>query len=216
MPRPASVRTRATRTKWDTKREASYDALVRSAMHTFYTKGYAAATVADIVGGTGYTSGAFYQHFASKDDCFWHVVAYREKLRGDWAALAPAFKPATISLEDVLKGVFAHFASAQDGLNEWVLVMIDFYQQHRADVEAMSKLGAIYQQWRDNITRFIQALQANGWIDGGRDPRLLAEQIFAYTEGLTVHTALYRRAENSAAAQHALVSGIVKLLRDGA
>jgi len=58
--------------------------------------------------GTGYTSGAFYFQFKNKADCFWHVVAHRERLRGDWASeITRGLDPATAGLEDVLARTFA-------------------------------------------------------------------------------------------------------------
>ena len=211
---PSPSKPRPTRTKWDDKREASYEVLVRSAMRSFHTKGYAATTVGDVVAGTGYTAGAFYHHFTNKADCFWHVIAYREGLRGDWTSVAAKFDPSRTTLGELLAHVFAHFAASQEGLTEGVLVMVDFYQQHRHDAQAMAKLAATYQHWRDDIAAFVSALQTTGWIDAGRDPAVLAQQIFAYAEGLTIHAALYGRAENAAAAQEGLIDGLVKLLRE--
>jgi len=82
---------RAGRTKWDHKRDASYNALVRSATHRFQAKGYAATTVADIVAGTGYTPGAFYHLFANKADCFWHVSPRASVC----AAIGPSWRRST-------------------------------------------------------------------------------------------------------------------------
>src|SRR5271170_7047649 len=114
------------RTKWQIKREASYLALVDSAMRQFHNRGYEKTRVEDILEGTGYTSGAFYFHFKNKADCFWHVIAYREQLRGDWPTqILDGLDPATTSLEQVLGRVFAHFAAVESGASAWVLVMVD-------------------------------------------------------------------------------------------
>lgn len=204
---------RTTRTKWDAKLEASYAALVESAMRSFHEKGYAGTSVADIVTGAGYTPGAFYHHFTNKADCFWHVVAYREKLRGDWSTLASETDPSAVTLEVLLERVFAHFAKSLGGFTEWVLVMVDFHQQHRDDPEALARLAEIYGRWRDDVRRFIDALAARHWIEPPRDPGMLAQQVFALTEGLIVHTALYVRAENAARVQRTLIDGLARLLR---
>ncbi|MGH2363786.1 MAG: TetR/AcrR family transcriptional regulator [Chloroflexota bacterium] len=205
---------RAGKTKWDDKRDASYNALVRSAMHSFQIKGYAATTVADIVAGTGYTAGAFYHLFTNKADCFWHVIASRERLRGDWSKLAQEVDPSTTPLEQLLERVFGHFATSPDGLTEWVLVMVDFHQQHRDDTEAMAKLAGTYVRWRDEAARFVEAPRANGWIATQTDSQLVAQEVFAYAEGTIVHTTLYGGAENAARARRALLDGLVKLLRN--
>jgi AcrR family transcriptional regulator len=197
------------KTKWQVKREASLDALVRSAMRRFREDGYAATRVEDIVEGTGYTSGAYYFHFKNKADCFWQVVAHRERLRGDWPTeLIDGLDPATTSLEQVLDHVFAHFAAVEDGASGWVLVMVDFHQQHRHDPDAQTRLADTYKRWHQGIARFITALQHGGWVDPDRNPDLLATQVFAYTEGTIAHTSLYRLD------QPGLIDGLVRLLRD--
>lgn len=201
----------AKKTKWDVKREASYEALLRSAMLSFHTRGYAATTVDNIVAGTGYSSGAFYFHFTNKTDCFWHVLAYRERVRGDWSRLAANLDPTTTSLEEVLGRVFTHFEASLEGVTAWVLVMVDFHQQHRSDEEARAKLAESYRRWRNELATFISVLQAGGWISMERDPEVVAQQVFAYAEGVTVHTALYGL--DNATLQQAFIDGLTRLLR---
>lgn len=200
------------KTKWQVKREASYARLVESAAQRFHEHGFAATSVESIVAGTGYTGGAFYFHFANKTECFWHVVADRERRRGDWAAeLTKGLTPADASLESVLERAFARFAAAEDGLHEWVLVMVDFHQQHRDDPEVQARLAEVYAGWRRNVARFVSALQAGGWVDPGRDAELVARQVFAYAEGTIVHDRLYRGGGDSES-REALLDGLVRLL----
>ncbi|MGH2364065.1 MAG: TetR/AcrR family transcriptional regulator [Chloroflexota bacterium] len=183
-------------------------------MQSFHAKGYAATTVADIVAGTRYSPGAFYHHFENKDDCFWHVIAFRERLRGDWSMLAVEFDPAVTSLNQLLERAFAHFAAALVGVTDWILVMVEFRQQHRGEPEVLAKVAETYQRWRDETARFVDALHVNGWIEPPRDRAVLAEQVFAYTEGFTVHAAMYGPSENPRVTQRALIGGLVSLLRN--
>lgn len=201
----------AEKTKWQLKRETSHAALVDSAVRRFHEHGYAATTVGDIVAGTGYTAGAFYFHFKDKAECFWAAVEHREGLRGPWwDTVLEGLDPAAAGLEDVLGRVFAHFAESLDGLNEWVLVMVDFHQQHRDDPDARERLGAVYRRWQSEMERFVGILVERGWIEAGRDPAVVATQIFAFGEGLTTHARIYGIEE--AAVQAALIDGMVRLL----
>ena len=105
-----------TRTKWDVKREASRAALLDAAMRSFAERGYAATTVADIVGAAGHTSGAFYFHFKDKAECFWAVVEHREGLRGEWwGEVLEGLDPQSAGLEQVLGRAFAHFEASLGG-----------------------------------------------------------------------------------------------------
>jgi len=184
---------RIEKTKWQERREVSLEALVRSAMRQFQERGYAATRVEDIVEGTGYTSGAFYFHFKNKADCFSQVVALRERLRGDWPdQILEGLDPASTSLELVVRQALAHFAATEAGISAWVLVMVDFHQQNRNDPAAQAQLAEIYRRWHAELARFISGLQKGGWIDPDRDPALLAKQVFAYSEGMIVHSNLYQ------------------------
>lgn len=199
-----------TATKWQLKREASYEALVSSAVRCFHDRGYAATRVEDIVAGTGYSKGAFYFHFENKLDCFWHAIRYREDLRGSWTQLPEELDPESTSLEQVLREVFAGFAVALQGLNAWVLVMVDLFQQHREDAEVKEKTAEIYNRWQQDLSEFVGALQSGGWVSPKRDPGLIARQIFAFTEGLTVHARLYGLSDDSF--EEALYDGLLRIL----
>lgn len=197
------------RSKWQEKREASFETLVSSAMLVFHERGYAATRVADVVAGTGYTSGTFYFHFKDKKDCFWHVLEYRERLRGDWSSFVTELDPKTTDLETVVRQGLAALA-ASERTPGWALVMVDFFQQHRGDAEVAERLEKVYGRWHEEVLRFVVRLREGGWIDRRLDPTELTTQLFAFVQGLTVHAALYRLAPEDR--REAVVSGIVRLL----
>ena len=180
-------------------------------MRQFAAQGFAATRVEDIVEAAGYTRGAFYFHFQNKLDCFWAVVEHRERLRGDWAATATeGLDSATASLRDVLARTFARFAESDRGVSDWVLVMVDFFQQHRDVPGIQQRLAAIYAVWQGNIRRFVVALQQGGWVDSDADAALLATQVFAFVEGLSVHARLYGLTPDQQG--RALYAGLLRLL----
>jgi AcrR family transcriptional regulator len=177
--------------KQQLRREASYRALLDSAMESFADRGYAATTLADIVRPTPYTVGAFYYHFTNKADCFWHVIEHRERLREQWQAFPADFDPSQATLEEMIDRALGDLAADMRGRTAWVLVMVDFFQQHRNDPEMRPRFAAIYQRWLDELARFVITLQAGGWVDPDRDPQRLARQALSYHEGLAAHANLY-------------------------
>ena len=195
------------------RRQASYRALIDSAMHQFHNRGYAATTIQDIVELTPYTHGSFYHHFKNKEDCFWKVIAEREKARPEWWRITEGLDPKSTSLEQLLQQVFAGFAKGLQGLNVWVLVMVDFFQQSRGDPEIQARLAEIYEGWQNELRQFVANVQAGGWIAEDRDPSLLAMEIFAYQEGLATHASLYSIDPETFNA--ATIDGIVALLARG-
>lgn len=200
------------KTKWQQKRESSYRALVDSAMRRFHERGYNATSVEDIVAGTGYTSGAFYFHFKGKADCFWHVVAHRRQLRGDWSQIAAGLDPAVTPLETVLERLLAHFAESLDGLNDWFLVMVDFSRQRKTEAGTAAHFREFYAGWHAELERFVRSLQEGGWVAANRDPYLLTTQLFAAAEGLGAHATLYEIDPEHA--RTALLDMLARILKD--
>jgi AcrR family transcriptional regulator len=179
------------RNKHQLRREASYRALLDSAMESFADRGYAATTLEDIVGPTPYTTGAFYYHFANKAECFWHVIEHRERLREQWQGFPADFDPANATLAEMIDRALGDLAADMRGRTAWVLVMVDFFQQHRNDPEMRPRFAAIYERWIAELARFVVILQAGGWVDPDRDPNVLATKALAYHEGLAAHANLY-------------------------
>jgi AcrR family transcriptional regulator len=200
------------KTKWQRKRESSYEALVTAAMHCFHDRGYAATRVEDIAEAAGYTSGAFYFHFANKKECFFHVLEFREKVRGSWWTLVEAHSPSDTDLLTVLAEVFARFDETLQHTPAWTLVVVDFFQQHRADPEAIARLHESYARWQAEGAKLIGALQAGGWVDATRDASDLASSVVAYVEGLTSHQVIFD--VDRASYERVLAAGLLALLAD--
>jgi len=66
----AASKTRAEPTKHQQRTEATRRALLEAARRIFARDGFEASRIEDIAAATGHTRGAFYAHFASKEDLF--------------------------------------------------------------------------------------------------------------------------------------------------
>lgn len=190
--------------------EASYDALVRAAIRQFQARGYAATSVDDIVKDTDYSRGSFYFHFTSKLHCFLAVIAYRQQLRGDWAQIPRERDVRTTSLDVVLVEALTALNTTMKGMERWVLLMVECYQQTRGDEEIQQRFREVYATWTEELATFVRNLQDGGWVDPGRDTALLTARVFAFVEGLTAHHTLYELGGISL--QEALLGGLLALL----
>lgn len=204
-PRNRKVQT----TAWQAKREASYEALVRSAMRRFYEQGYTATRVEDIVAGTGYTSGAFYFHFRNKSDCFWHVVDYRQHRGRGWNAFWEGLDPSRMSLEEIVRYAQAGL-TPEEGLSGWTLVMAEHFQQHRDDPESVERFAKLCEGWIRAQTAFVIELQQRGWVNPSRNPETLAIQLLSFVEGLAVHAIVFSLDQQTI--REAQIDGAVRLL----
>ena len=199
------------KTTWQAKREASYETLVRAAMERFYYHGYAATRVEDIVAGTGYTSGAFYFHFKNKADCFWHVIDYRQRRRQGWAGFLDQLDPASADLELVVRQALRSL-EPEAGLSGWTLVMVEHFQQHRAEPGVSERFAALFANWHRSQTAFIKLLQQRRWVDTSRDPATISLQLLSFVEGLAMHAVVF--GVDRQAVQQAQIDGAVRILRD--
>lgn len=196
------------KSKFQIRREATYEALVASAMRCFYRFGYAATRVEDITDGTGHTSGAFYFHFKDKAECFWAVEEYRERLRAQWQDFLDALDPAT-PLDEIVSAAFGGLDRSLDGLHAWTVVVAEFFERHREDPEQRARLAAAYGKWVEELATFVKKLQAGGWVEANERPERLAVQVLAFVEGLTSHILVFGGALDER--HETLVEGVVKL-----
>jgi AcrR family transcriptional regulator len=78
----------------DDKREETRARLLEAAAHVFAKKGYEGASVDDVAHAAGFTKGAVYWHFASKEDLFLELVRRRDSiLMGEFFAAAANAAP---------------------------------------------------------------------------------------------------------------------------
>jgi AcrR family transcriptional regulator len=201
------------KTKFDLRREASYEALVRSAMRCFYERGYTATRVDDIATGAGHTSGAVYYHFGSKAGAFWAVDEFRRAQRAGWENVVEGLDPAT-PLEEIVRRVFGGFGDALEGMHAWTLVAADFRQSHRDDPEAMARLASLYSSWIDELRGFVERLQNGGWVEPVLDPRLVAKLLFGFVEGMSSHAIVF--ALSPADLRETLVAGVLRIFQSAA
>src|SRR2546425_7612463 len=90
------------------RREETRQRLVEAALGVFARHGYDRATVDEIVRGAGFSKGAFYVHFNSKDDLFWAMLEERiSRQQEAFRHTLDAGLPVAQNLQLLLKGVFA-------------------------------------------------------------------------------------------------------------
>jgi AcrR family transcriptional regulator len=190
-PDPASVGSRAGQRERRARSDCTRTALLDAAIGLFHDRGYRATTAEDIATEVDLTKGAFYFHFANKEDCFLQALAHRERQRGDWYRLPERYDPAVTSFDEILRLTMAELALSMRGRPSFATVMAEFWaaSQHRDDVAGV--FARIYDGWVSEIAAFVRALEAAEWIDPHPDVRTVAMQLFAVVEGYSVHLRLY-------------------------
>ena len=93
----------------ETVRAAQRERLLRSAIAAVAKHGFHDATVADIVRGARVSKGAFYEHFADKEDCFLAATRVGGQLLVDGVVTATRELPRDASAEEMLRTGIAAF-----------------------------------------------------------------------------------------------------------
>lgn len=175
--------------KFAQRREATRAGLVALGIQRFRDKGYTATTVEDLVQGSDYTRGAFYFHFADKEEFFLEVLRARAGLRPEWWTLVR--DPALTTTREAIEATLTTLAATPGDGPDWLFTVVDFFQAVKGDESRTAVLRELYEQWLDELERWIGELVERSFARSDLPPRALAAEVFAATEGYTIHTALY-------------------------
>jgi AcrR family transcriptional regulator len=159
-------------------------ALLEAAAEVFIERGLQGASVERIAERAGFTRGAFYSNFASKEEVFAEVLqrhvyaAYRAMIEGQ---LAAERLPSPSESAETLAAVQAH----PDG--RWLFrLWLELLLQAGRDPK-MRELAAEF--WRSNrllLTRIVERGAAEGRDLRGLDPETMATALIAVDIGLAI------------------------------
>jgi AcrR family transcriptional regulator len=140
-----AARPRLTRAE---SRQRTRELLVEAAMQVFARDGYAGASVDAIAAQAGFTVGAVYSNFATKQDLF--LAAFERHCQGELASLA-ALVEEHRSFRELLQAVTDRFADLDQAHREWWTLWGELwlYAQRRPDGAA--RLAQVQAQTRKVI-----------------------------------------------------------------
>lgn len=194
--------------KFQLKRETTYRQLIEAGLACFLEKGFAATRIEDIVERAGFTRGAFYFHFKTKEEVFFQILEQRARLRSGWIEVPRNYNKEETTLPQVLSKCLIELESRMKDDRKWFMVLIDFYWQTKEDPEACSKLSEHYQAWMVEIAEFVDVLKEGGWVANDKDSGQIAAQMWAFSEGYSATTYLFGEFNPKT-----LLTGFVKLLK---
>lgn len=171
-------------TKFQVRREKTRADLLTLGIARFPLKGYAATSIEDIVRDSGYTRGAFYFHFASKEAFFLDVLRSRKDVRGPWWERVEAAQPH--DLATTLVTAQAEFAQAEPDGGRWTTVIAEFVEANRDDEALMEPLRDLHRAWAGELAWLMRFAQDRGWCRTDHSAEELAEDVLAVTTGFGV------------------------------
>jgi AcrR family transcriptional regulator len=133
-------------------RQRTRDALITAAMGVFARDGYAGASVDAIAAQAGYTVGALYSNFATKQELF--LAVFERHCAGELAALRAVAETAT-SPQGLLAAVTARFATLGEQQRQWWQLSAELWLYGQRHPEAAARLAALQAETRQVIARAL-------------------------------------------------------------
>ncbi len=175
--RPAEARKRLTRAE---SQAATRAALLRSAADLFTRTGYGGTSIEAITEAAGFTRGAFYSNFASKDELFLALVESR--IEENLQQIALAFQQGRTAADRIRAGG-ALLDSLVERDREWCLLYKEFWAQAMRDPKLRKRFAQQYEVWRVGIAQMIEERYRELGLEADAPPRELASALIALFEG---------------------------------
>ncbi len=154
--------------------------VLQAAGEVFAERGFAAASLDQVAAAAGFTKGAVYSNFASKDELFLALMAEEVQRRVD--GVAAALQAAT-DLPAALAAVNAELSRREAA---WQLLFLEFWQRAVRDPEVRRRFVASRRDLRTRITATVARYLAEHPVQTGWDAESLTLVIIALANGLAV------------------------------
>jgi AcrR family transcriptional regulator len=168
------------------QKEQTRALLVDAALRVFAEHGYEEATVEEIAVAAGYSKGAYYFHFASKEDIFLELL---EQWTGEQTERLKAFDevtPAAVALLETMEA----FLSYGEREIAWPRLVVEFWAQARRHEAIRRGLGQAYAAWRRLLAQAFRRAVRSGLFSPQLDADNAARLVLATHDGLVVEACI--------------------------
>ncbi len=161
--------------------------LLESAVSVFAHHGYDRATLDEIAREAGFSKGAFYVHFESKEDLFWTLLEERiARQQHVYRQAVDATAPVIDNLRTILRAVFALYKA--DPL--WAAMFMEFGAHALRNEQVRLRLAAMYEGWRGLVVATLKAGRDAGRVRTDIDVEFVASMLIAAVEGTLMQSHL--------------------------
>jgi TetR/AcrR family transcriptional regulator, transcriptional repressor of aconitase len=179
--------------------------LLKSARQVFAKNGYAGTSVDLIAENAGYSKGAFYSNFDSKEAIF--LVLLEQHKDAEIKALE-ALLASSLSIDGLLERVGTYYSQLECDLN-WGLLSAEFQIQASRDPDVAKHVAKLYRSQRASLGRLIAQL----FVKEHRKLPADANELAAIFIGLSVGLALQRISDESAIRKGLMGDAVLLVLK---
>lgn len=162
-------------------RQQTRERLLDAAKEVFTREGYAGASVDVIAESAGFSKGAFYSNFESKEAIFLDLL---EQHMGEEVAISSGFAPENASAEDAIESIAERYARDPVDL-EWCLLSIEFALHAIRSPAFAERRAALFARHYAAIAGVIDAVAGRAGISVD-DPARAAAVFVALRQGLAL------------------------------
>jgi AcrR family transcriptional regulator len=168
------------------RREQTRQELISAAEACFVSRGFHASSVDEVAERAGYTKGAVYSNFASKEDLFFAV--YERRVEQVLTEVVPGLRQAGVeSAFDWLATAAIERRDRDDG---WLAVFFEFWAHTLRHPELRDRFAAIHARFLEPLAEAVQQLAADRGLALPAD--LTADQVVLAWNAMEVGLALER------------------------
>jgi TetR/AcrR family transcriptional regulator, fatty acid metabolism regulator protein len=169
------------------RRQETHARLLEAATCVLARFGFERATLDEIVREAGFSKGAFYVHFESKDDLFWAMLEERISRQQEAFRRAVDYnKSMDYNVRTILSTVFGLLG--EDAL--WGPLFMEFHAHAARNEKVRRRLSTMYEGWRQLIVDILSASREAGRMRKDADLELMATVLIATVEGSIIQSHL--------------------------
>ena len=161
--------------------------LLAAATRLFVERGFSGTSLRDIAAEAGYTQGAFYSNFASKEDLF--VELMRERSRTQVSDIGRTLSDPSASADDILSAL-EFWAKTLDAEPEWSVLGVEFKLQGRRNPAFATASQALLDAHRDGLAYCIGQIFARLERVPPESPTVLAAAFMGLSQGLALQRSM--------------------------
>jgi AcrR family transcriptional regulator len=132
--------------------------LIDAALKLFSTSGYEHATVDDISREAGYSKGAYYFHFSTKDDILMELLRMWQEDRTRVLAASEGEASTAEELRNVLAGFFSYEEK------RWPATLLEFWSQALRNETVSRSMTGAYAGWRKQLSEAFAQAASSGAV----------------------------------------------------
>ena len=168
------------------QRQQTRARLVEAALNVFAEQGYDHATVDEISIAAGYSKGAYYFHFNSKEDIFLELISnWIEEQNRRLGALGQARGSLAVALVETLESLLRY-----EGREHWRLLLPEIWAQSHRNARVRETIQAAYERWIALLEGALEGSAEEGLISLAVRPAVAASLILAAHDGLALRSRL--------------------------